>query len=276
MQAEEDYAVTKDESGAAAVESRRTRYARLALRAMWVVNLAALFGFIAWAYVDARFVQTFRTLKTEVQLFLSNGDLLFSLEPPSVRIYVLRTIAFSALTSGLALFAGLLLGPRQHRRLPSWFAFVAIVALWLGAWVNWPEIAWLGQQRRLRADIAGFETMATSLRANWPKADGERPLLGPFMAYPVGKPSVLLLLTTPETPSSQIAIAAIEHSPNGRLCFQLSGAETGAWLEWHPPGSEPASFVGGLLTDYRVERYEALAPEWFLVRYKEPSVKAAN
>jgi hypothetical protein len=246
-------------------------WAVLGLRIVWFVNFAALVGITAWAYIDGRFVETFYSLKTEVQLFLSHGELMTGITLISpARLYLSRVLTGSAVASGLVLFAALFLGPPSHRRLRSWFLFITSAALWLTMYVNRQEIAWLGQQHRLAADRAGFERLAQSLRAEFPKTDGDRPGLGPFMAYPVGGPRMILLLTTPEVSQSGIAVAAVERAPDGSLRFQLTGTETGGWLEWHPPGGEPASFVGGLTTKYDISRWSPLGKGWHLVQYQEP------
>ncbi len=91
------------------------------------------------------------------------------------------------------------------------------------------------------------------------------------MAYPVGHPSMLMLLTTPVVSQSGIAVAAVERSPDGGFCFQLTGTESGGWLEWHPPGGRPDSFVGGLVTTYNLRRSSSLGNGWFLVQYAEPN-----
>jgi hypothetical protein len=237
----------------------------------------ALADIAAWAYHDAGFVHTASSLKTAIARFGKQG-INYLFPPPNqgalgygALVFLLLIGVISVITIAIALF----IGPASHRRIRSWLGLMALIAGWLTLWTNWPEIAWLGQQRRLHAELAEFESIAFTHRSNWPTQDGEHPVLGPFMAYPVGRPTILLLLTPPESPRSGIKIAAIELHPNGGLCFQLAAAETGAWLEWHPPGKSPQSFTGGLLTEYRLERSTQIAPEWFLVRYTEPQVLRA-
>ena len=64
-----------------------------------------------------------------------------------------------------------------------------------------------------------------------------------------------------------MSFAAIERSPEGALRFDLAGNDDDAWLEWHPPGSAPASFTGGLDTGYSLQRATQLGGGWFLVTY---------
>jgi hypothetical protein len=123
----------------------------------------------------------------------------------------------------------------------------------------------------MRWQLDGFESVAASLRADWPDSDGERDDIGPFMAYPRGGPRTLLLLTTPEIADVRTSISAIERATTGGLRFQLTGSEPDAWLEWHPIGSMPESFRGGLMTNYILERSAPLGGGWFVVRYRETS-----
>ena len=109
---------------------------------------------------------------------------------------------------------------------------------------------------------------AAALSTNWPAGDGERVELGPFLAYPLGKPQVLLLLTQASVPHTNVSFSTVERSDQGGLRFQLTGNELGAWLEWHPSHDEPRGFIGGLLQRYELDRFSPLGDDWFLVRYK--------
>ncbi|MEX2317961.1 MAG: hypothetical protein WD669_12460 [Pirellulales bacterium] len=242
------------------------------LRAVWCLNIAALVGLCVWAYVDSRFGPAAYYLKADVDWLLGrrSGVAMGRSRFVEPRMHVLWWTLASVGASGLVLLGALFVGPRRHRRLWTWLAFTGLLAAWLAVFVTLPEIAWRGQQRRMRAELTGFEALAQSLREEWPRADGERPGLGPFMAYPVGKPSMIMLLTTPEVSPSGVSIAAVEHSPQGGLRFQLTGDERGTWLEWHPPGEKPGSFTGGLVDDHMLERIAALERGWFLVRYRRP------
>ncbi|HYO23955.1 MAG TPA: hypothetical protein VEQ85_03315, partial [Lacipirellulaceae bacterium] len=65
-------------------------------------------------------------------------------------------------------------------------------------------------------------------------------------------------------------VAAIERSLAGGQRFELEGVERGAWLEWHPAGEGPTSFVGGLGTPRGLTRTKALGNGWFISRYDSP------
>jgi hypothetical protein len=248
------------------------------LFALWWINLVALVGLCVWAFVDARFGPTAYFLKADVQHILGRPSHVWTTRSDALhpRMSALFWTLVCGAASGVILFVALFVGPRRHRRLHSWLTFTGLLAGWLAAFVSWPEIAWRGQQGRLRAELAGFEKLAQSLRNDWPRIDEERPGLGPFMAYPIGQPTMIMLLTSPKVTPSDISIAAVERQPSGALCFQLSEDETGAWLEWHPRGQAPSSFVGGLLDEHSLVRAAELERGWFLVRYREPRVRSRD
>jgi hypothetical protein len=60
----------------------------------------------------------------------------------------------------------------------------------------------------------------------------------------------------------------VERSEDGSLGFELRGDHSGAWLEWHPAGSTPRAFVGGLESKYNFRRAAPLGRGWYLVRYR--------
>ena len=116
--------------------------------------------------------------------------------------------------------------------------------------------------------LPAAEALVDSLRGHWPKVESELPEWGPFLAYPVSAPAVLLPLRNVTFPKTEMRFSAVERSGDEAMRFELAGAETGAWLEWRGRGSEPRSFVGGLDTKYELTKVARVAPEWFLVRYR--------
>src|SRR5262245_40857570 len=162
------------------------------------------------------------------------------------RVLLLTIAGIAAVVSAIGIFLGLFVGAHSHRRVRSWFAFTLLVAAWLTLLGSWRELAWHGQTFRMQHRLAAFETIAESLRSDWPTIDGERPHMGPFMAYPIGSPTMLMMLTKPDVLETKTSFASVEHDDDGTLRFELIGDEPDAWLEWHPPGSLPKSFVGGL------------------------------
>ena len=134
--------------------------------------------------------------------------------------------------------------------------------------VSWQRLYWFGQTVRLRGDTDAYETVATELRENWPRSDGKTSVLGDFRAYPLSHPRMLLLGGAFLAEGARVPFVAVLRSEQGALRFQLAGPETGAWLEWHPPGSVPASFRSGLDTPYELLRMSELQPGWYLTHYQ--------
>jgi hypothetical protein len=170
-------------------------------------------------------------------------------------------------------FISLFVGESRFRSLRMWLVFTALVAGWIGLVSGWPNIYWNGQLRRVRPVLAEAESMLRELNADWPTEDGERPGLGPFQAYPmyspVETPTMLMLLREGRFAGTAIRFSGIARMRNTKVMrIQLSGDDTGSWLEWRDDDSPPESFIGGLDTDFKLERYQRLAPRWYLVRYK--------
>jgi hypothetical protein len=246
---------------------------------LWALNVVLLIGSAAWIAADpvvARhlaFEQDRLAQQNRIEL-LDLGHVNTQADPvatDSGHARALTVIAWLALFSVAAVGLALIFGPRRHRRLRSWLAFTALVAVWLGLAVAWRDVAWAGQRFRLGRQVSAVEPLAAALRERWPQSDGsDVPGLGPFMAYPPGAPRMLMLLHQVRPEGSSNAISAIERSDAGGLRFELADGDAGAWLEWHPPGEAPASFFGGLQGEYDLVRASDLGEGWFLARYRVP------
>src|SRR5262249_17724974 len=147
-----------------------------------------------WAVFDAQFAAAATQLRAMLAVlwgdtsgFTSAGNL------HRVRTAMLGIVSLLALGGLVCSFLGLFFRAHEHRRVRSWLAFTLLLALWLTLLVSWRELAWQGQRLRLRTSLSEFDAIATSLRDDWPTGDGERPGLGSFMAYPQGKPRMLMV-----------------------------------------------------------------------------------
>ncbi len=145
---------------------------------------------------------------------------------------------------------------------------MTLAAAWMGTASGWPDVSRLGKRHRVGAAIGEFEQLAGDLRAAWPSHDGSTKGLGPYMAYPLSNPSMLILLTMPELSSINASISVVERGAEGQLRFQLAGVEQGDWIEWHPSDSQPASFVGGICDVFELVRSDGLDNGWFMVKYR--------
>lgn len=247
------------------------------ITAMWLLNIALLIGALVWNFCDNHFSQIASSLARS-GVGITDPDVPAPLSLLNSRG---RTFGFIAIVFGFAgslgvILTSLLVGPSKHRRVSSWLALTALVACWLALIVGWHDLAWQGKQWRLARQVAAFEPAAEALRTAWPDNDGQRPEVGVFMAYPQPDPKMLLMLTPPAGRSPLEHFSAVERSPEGALRFELTGDESGDWLEWHPPGSQPASFIGGLRGDYQLQRSTALGDGWYASRYRVAELPIEN
>jgi hypothetical protein len=244
---------------------RRERSRLWFTRVLWVASIVALLAALGWICFDPHFSAAVAQLLAVTEVVQGNSSAVEAFDARhGMRLQGLVGIILIAGGTLLGIFLGLFIGVKEHRSTRTWLAFIALVAAWLTLAVGWGEFAWQGQRLRLRSAVNEFDALANSLRDNWPSADGERPGLGSFMAYPQGTPRMLMMLVSETDPQ----IAAIERADDGALGFEIRGEEPGTWLEWHPAGSVPKTFVGGLEADYEFNRTSPLGRGWYLVRYR--------
>jgi hypothetical protein len=235
----------------------------------WVANAILLTGATAWIYFDGRSSQSLDIVQRELGIPSS----MQITERPNAQMtaIIVNTLMLAAgVVSGtlITMLLGLFVGHARFRSLRAWLLFTLLVGGWLGLIVAGPEIYWLGQQRRMSAVLEPVESIARKLNANWPAEDGELPEIGPYLAYPKGGPTLVLPLRWTAFPDTKLRFSAIERTSDGVVRFELSGNESGAWLEWRADERAPESFKSGLETQYQVVRQTQLAPHWFLVRYR--------
>jgi hypothetical protein len=244
----------------------RRRSDRLTI--LWILNFLAVAALAVWIVGD-------RTAGQLLSIAAPAPDTTWF---PAVNASAARSrgaAARAGVAMGLAGFGvislfifavGLLVGPRLQRGLRSWLALTALVAMWAGLVASADDLTWTGERWRMRWQIPMFDSLAARLRTEFPVRDGRLAELGNFTAYPVGRPQMLLMFIV-ETPPGRATVAAVERSPAGALRFALASEQRGQWLEWHPAGSEPASFKG-TLAEYTLERAAALGDGWHLTRYQ--------
>lgn len=250
-----------------ALTKPRQRIALWALWSAWVLSAVLLFAAFAWTYFDGRSLQALEVLRSS--LGLESGVSITSsgrIRSPGVALAI--TAALVAVLSMLTLVIGLFAGPHRFRTMRAWLVFMALACGWLGFIAGYPEVYWHGQQRRVKAILQPANELVLYLHANWPTEDGDMTGIGPYLAYPQGKPTTIQPLRWATFPATKLRYSAIEGTDDGAIRFELSGSEAGAWLEWRPDEREPASFVSGLESSYTIVRKQRLAPNWFLVRYR--------
>lgn len=228
----------------------------------WCLQLVLLGGMLGWLILDPECPGGFRNFFARVSEEL---------------ISVPRAVGFLALATGSTvgmsiLGISFLVGARRYRSVRSLLALATLVGCWIAVERGHADVAWQGKRLRLAWQLDPFDSIVQSLQSNWPRDDGQHPLIGPYMAYPFGRPTTLVPLAPPAVSADGICISIIERGSRGSLRFQLSGTEQGGpsmrdWLEWHPRG-QPDSFLGGLQDPHTIDRYLALRDGWFLVRYR--------
>ncbi|QDU76588.1 hypothetical protein Pan97_36400 [Bremerella volcania] len=241
---------------------------------LWLLNAGVLLLLAGWIVWDARFSATWDHLEFQIGWTQDGSDLdeFANSLTAQWKIFALGIMVAVGMVSLAMLTFGMTMGSRGHRTLSSWMIVLSLACCWLGLINGWDELMWTGKRLRIDSHLAAFQPIAQSLQQDWPRMDGERENIGPFMAYPAGKPKTLLLLTTPPMAQSGPTFSSIERSDAGGIRFQLSGNERGVWLEWHPLGKQPESFVGGLLEPHHLTRMVSLGDGWFLARYDQAAI----
>lgn len=238
---------------------------------LWLVNAGILLLLAGWIVWDARFSATWDHLEFQMGWTQdgSNLDEFANSLTDQWKILTLGILVLTGLVSLTMLMIGMTIGSRGHRTLSSWLVVLSLGCCWLGLLNGWNDLIWTGKRLRIDSHVSAFQPIVKSLEEDWPNDDGERESLGPFMAYPAGRVKTLILLTTPPIANSAPSFSSIERSNAGGIRFQLSGNERGVWLEWHPSGNQPESFVGGLLEPHHLMRSVSLGDGWFLARYDQ-------
>jgi hypothetical protein len=252
--------------------ARREPTSRTFFAAMWIVNMAALAAITCWILRDGRFADAAVRLAGQLRSLLHGATAANPTGTVGTRLLMLKLMVGAGIGSMFGMLLGLFVGPAAHRQIRTWLAFTAIIVLWLTLFVTWRELAWHAQVWRLSNQPGKFQSVAESLRSNWPKSDGERAELGPFLAYPRDDVRMLMLLGKPASTEGGLPYTAVERATDSTLRFELAGNEEGAWLELHPPGSVPSTFVGGLATQYRLVRAAALGNGWYVTRYQAAGI----
>ncbi len=229
------------------------------LERLWIIQHIALLTMTLWAAGDPLF-------ETMMHSPLSIGP-----ETGWCRAAGLVVVLGAAGGSLIALLGRFVVGPHsdsEARSVRQLLAITTVVALWFSLVLHHDSLAWQGKRARFSFRVDELELIAAPLRQEWPLTDGELPHVGPFMAYPFGRPSTLILLQSPRLATQSTYISSIERCEDGSIKFQLTGIDGGAWAEWHPTDSRPTSFVGGLADLHQLRSVSSIGRGWYLVRYK--------
>lgn len=243
--------------------------ARSARGAWWVIQSALLAACLVWAFVDPRFAEVARLVSAGLE---SSGGSLETLRRNATALGAVRTglagtITVSLLAAAVAQGAQWLWRSPRIFRLRTLLRATLLVACWSALLANHSAITWQGTRLRLKWELSHVRATAARLQTEWPTEDGELPAWGPFMAYPIGDPQTLILLTPPAIDHWETTVNSVDRARDGTLRFRLGGHPADDWLEWHPSGGVPASFTGGLEDHHWIQRSASLGDDWYLVRY---------
>ncbi|WP_404307255.1 hypothetical protein [Neorhodopirellula lusitana] len=240
-------------------------------RTVWIVHLISLANIVLGMMFDLRFESLVGSGWSALLSPLDSVDRVVGLNG-FARLFALSAAVLVAAASFVWLFFHAFGTVRRTRlrSIASMLAITTVVAIWCSVASNHNSIAWQGKRVRLASEVEKLESIAAPLRRDWPERDGELENGSPFMAYPFGKPTTLILLDAPRIASGRLCIRAVELSELGAIKLQLSGPRYDDWAEWHPPGSQPESFVGGLYDRHDIESAASIGQGWFLVRYHSP------
>jgi hypothetical protein len=247
---------------------RKWFVSRGVVRTCWIVNGLLLVATLIWILRDGQFAEGLAAFQTHIAAFANEKSPL-AVVPPLMwsRVDALWVILLGGSVSMVLIVGGLAFGSGIHRGTRAWLVLMLLVAGWLTLMTAWPEIAWRGQVWRVCGSVSQFAELTQKLTTAWPESDGQTTELGGFMAYPIGKPRTLMLLTTPQVPGSAINISTVERGDDGAWHYQLAGNDEGAWVVFDKQHESPQPFFSGLEGEYMPQKYAILAPGWFLVQY---------
>ena len=204
---------------------------RLMSGSMWIFHGAFLATMFLWIGLDPSFdlmIERLRANSTSPTAAFHDAAAYVGW----LRVELFATVLLGGMISYGWLLVGMLrrsASSRQLRSLRAALALIAISSLWCGLTVNASSLTWQSKRIRLAWQIDKFEKIVQPLRSEWPGNDGELPGLGPFMAYPLGDPSTLIMLQPPSVSQGGLYISAIDRDESGAIRLQLSGVRTEDW-----------------------------------------------
>lgn len=250
------------------LETAPPRKSSISILVIWCINLLMVGGLVGWLYLDPRFDASidwwrYHTGEGTFDLIgnMSDWQWLTLRNAAAIILLAIATVSIVVVSYRVTM------GRRHDRNTRNWLLLTSIFAMWMAILLGWQDITWLGKQHRILSMLSAFDPVVEKLRTEWPREDGELDLIGPFMAYPVGSPKTLILLTLPELQMPSTTVAVIEGGTDV-IRFELVGTEHGDWIEWHPDDSQPRDFISGLYETYRLQKSRQLTPNWHLARYE--------
>lgn len=239
----------------------------------WIVCYGALVGLAGWLALDGMLEKSIYRLQETFGAMIANRSFTsvasFRSIIADIRMTGLMAVAVLVIVGFSGIAVGLFHGLNNHRSTRAWLSLTGLIAAWICLSMQWENVSWMGRSCRMSTHVTPqLVHYVNQLEDNWPASDGISPELGPYLAYPIYRPSVLMLLSEATLPNTNLKITAIEKTVGKSLRFELAGSEQGNWLEYRSDTSTPESFTGGLEQELRLKRFSRLDSHWYLVKYQ--------
>ncbi len=230
---------------------------------LWGLQLTALGSLLLWLLLDGYLAQLTLRLTASVQ----NGQL--SSQQAWPRIVGLSLLSLAFWIGWIVGIAALLAGWIRQAGIKYIVGLTTSMALWLAILSNWNAIVEAGQSWRFRSERQQIRKFAAEIDQQWKALcrDPDQKLLPEFNAYPLYEPTLLIFLGHHTIPGTDIAYNAIERSESHTVRFELTGSNSGWWLEVHTDQLPPTNFIGGLEESFSVMRARPISDSVFLVHY---------
>ena len=233
------------------------------------VSVVTLLMFVLWVVLDASFGQMVRFVKGGFDVVAGAG---YAWDALALRIAGLFFLASSAVAAFATLVVRQVVGEKTGRSICAMLLLTTIVAGWLGLFTAYGTIERIGEYVRLKRDLHKFKNAAGKLLKRWPTENGSLPEAGQYLAFPLKHPDTILIqgVVARGCPFRETIGFFVNNTPNGGLRFSLYGKDEQDWVEYHPDGQGPQSFVlSARDMELRLERVVKLEKYWYWTRYSE-------
>ncbi|MFN7730494.1 MAG: hypothetical protein ACK5OB_01230, partial [Pirellula sp.] len=236
-----------------------------ALRIAWWMSIAAPLVLIVWMM---RLGNSYALLDSFGAMVVDRDPMLWN----KSMVWIAISIAM-ALIGACGSIVGYGLGAAKWRSVRVLLVWMAMVAVWFGTFARRHDIAWWGVWCRARVQLASLETFAVVSERHWSdlfpdpfgresttkldliydrSAEGVASLLqqlGPNNVY-TNRDTTIVMFGRGAVPGTHFEIPSIERTEGKAMRLELSGSDSGYWLERRWDAELPHSFSGGLNAEY--------------------------
>ena len=245
----------------------------------YVVSLITLIGWWLWILLDSQFGRLLELIRIDIGLQPVVAEPGFEHSARQIIHYMhgwnyfgWRLALFTVwcticAASFIVLVWHMLLGRGRGRTVAGWLLTTGLIAGWLALLTSYDATEWFGVQQRIRRKLPRFKAVAQQLLTSWPTEHGSLPEAGRYVVDPVKRPGTVYFLDSDPFSTAEGIDVLVARTKAGGLRFSLTGS-LHANLEYHPPGSYPASHVDTWGRACQVQDTVALEDRWYLVRYE--------